>query len=74
MLEISFHDLWCFWKLGWPHDEPFSFPGVNYLRFVSGSKINIEREFRLLWVIMFHCINVSGVAEDNMLLLRSSSC
>lgn len=59
---------------GWPPDEPFSLSDVNYLRFVSGSKINIEREFLLLRVIMFHCINVSGVAEDNMLLLRSRSC
>lgn len=52
----------------------FPLSDVNYLRFVSGSKINIEREFRLLWAIVFHCINVSGVAEDNMLLLRSRSC
>lgn len=52
----------------------FPLSDVNYLRFVSGSRINIGREFRLLWVITFHCMNVSGVAEDNTLLLRSRSC
>lgn len=61
-------------EIWWDNDEQISLSDVNHLHFISDSKINIKRGLHLLWLIVFQCITVSGVAEDNMQLLRSRSC